>query len=633
MVFKDKLSKIIQNDFFLALILLVIFLLTNGYTYGWDDQHLEIPLLKKLIDPSLYAGDYYVESLKQNFTSFLYPILARIITIEQIPPVYFALYLLSRYFMFFWIYKLWHWISKNKLTAFSCVVMIVVLGRVEEFLYRTFSHQEFALAFIMAGMYFFYKERYFLAAAILGIAANFHALYSLFPLLYMLSYILFYQRTGKWKKLILSSSAFLLCALPLFIWVIKKHLNTPASPQEANLVTEWISLYKIACPQNFILYDKSWKELLGSLDIFFRTTRQYWVLIAFWILNLAHNQKFQEDKKSQTIMTTGFCLLFFSFIFSHIFPARFVLDLNLVRNAQFMLFILMGHTLILLFDVSQKERWWVLLLISISLIFVRSKNYIAFVGFFILFLLNFSELLRRDKNLKRNLYLTFTFLWLLFMLLTMSKLFFKEGIPHRTSSVTLAIISGLILCNYILHFFIKNPEKQSVLRQIFIVIPLVSFFAYFTYYHFAFLKIEKHGKGFWQLQRNWIDMQKYVKENTPLDALILVPHNMEMGGFRIFSERKILMSYRDCGIIGFDYKAAQEWQNRLNDIEPYQVFVRDPIESALSKAILKYRVNYIVFMRYLNPKDNRLMQLVYENDVFSLYKVLVNPLSSKTEIH
>lgn len=65
--FKERVRNLFTNDFFLALIFLIAYLCTNSYIYGWDDQHLEIPLLKHLIDPSLYKGDYYVESLAKNF--------------------------------------------------------------------------------------------------------------------------------------------------------------------------------------------------------------------------------------------------------------------------------------------------------------------------------------------------------------------------------------------------------------------------------------------------------------------------------------------------------------------------------------------------------------------------------------
>ena len=157
-----KLKAILSWDWVIGLILLGIFLATNGYTYGWDDQHLEIPLLKSLIDPQLYPGDYYVASLKKNFISVFYVLLAKFITVDQVPAAYLVLYLISRYFFFFWSYKLWKLLTKEKLTAFLVAVSLILIGRVEEFLYRTFSHQEFALAIIMGGIYFFFQGRFLL---------------------------------------------------------------------------------------------------------------------------------------------------------------------------------------------------------------------------------------------------------------------------------------------------------------------------------------------------------------------------------------------------------------------------------------------------------------------------------------
>lgn len=152
-----QLKRILKNDWLISFSIFLIFLATNGYTYGWDDQHLEIPLLKSLIDPNLYVGDYYVQTLKANFTSFLFPLLAKVITVAQIPTAYFLLYLISRFFLFFYAYKLWKLISRNRFSAMLCVLSFILVFRVEEFLYRTFSHQEFALALIMAALYYFIK--------------------------------------------------------------------------------------------------------------------------------------------------------------------------------------------------------------------------------------------------------------------------------------------------------------------------------------------------------------------------------------------------------------------------------------------------------------------------------------------
>ena len=120
-------------------------------------------------------------------------------------------------------------------------------------------------------------------------------------------------------------------------------------------------------------------------------------------------------------------------------------------------------------------------------------------------------------------------------------------------------------------------------------------------------------------------MQHYVRNHVPKDALLLVPYDMEMGGFRIFSERKIVVSYRDCGIIGFNYEAAKEWQERIKDIEAFKVMVDAPITDAIVNAIFKYRVNYIVFMGYMSPKKNELLEPLYQNETFALYKILGHP--------
>ena len=281
MLNRSKIQPILQNDWVIGCFLLVIFLLANGYTYAWDDQHIEIPLLKSLIDPSLYHGDYYVTSLKKNFTSFLYPILAKLITIDQIPTTYLILYLISRYFLFYWMYKLWLVIAKEKGAAIICVLTIILLGRVEEFLYRTFSHQEFALAIVMAGFYYFYKERFLLAAVLLGVAANFHALYSLFPMLYLLTFLAWEHKKFGWRTFLKSGFLFAIFSTPFLIWTVQRYLTASSSAVDAN----WLALYKIACPQNFTFLEIPLPDMLHNFSTSIKATDNYFLLFFMYILN------------------------------------------------------------------------------------------------------------------------------------------------------------------------------------------------------------------------------------------------------------------------------------------------------------------------------------------------------------
>ncbi len=605
-----QLKKILKNDWFVALSLFLIFLATNGYTYGWDDQHLEIPLLKSLIDPSLYAGDYYVQALKANFTSFLFPLLAKVITVDQVPTAYFLLYLISRFILFFYAYKLWKLIARNRFAAMLCVLSFILVFRVEEFLYRTFSHQEFALAIIMAAIYYFYKNRFARAAILFGIAANFHALYSFFPFCYMGLYLLWKARGDRGRTLLKSIGLFILFSAPFIIWTCKRiFTNEPTDP---TIFQDWIDLYKIACPQTFLFNSLPLNEMLTHFSSFLKGTQHFWPIAALLILNLAHNASFRKDQKTHAVIFASGLFLLLAFIFSYIIPNRFFLDLNLARNLQFMQFVLVGYSTLLVIEKTQLAKWDVAIFSVILFSLLQFDTEIAALSGLAIFFLLY------EKKGLANLILK------LFFVITVGGIFFCFRNHHfsQVALITLYVVIAATILFYLASVFLKNNLSKIPL----ILIPFLALTINGMYYRQLRIKIEQTAGSFWQLQRNWIDMQNYVRNNTPKEALILTPNDMEMGGFRIFSERKVLVCYRDCGIIGFDYKAALEWKERLHDVEHFKVFTDGDIKSALINAISKYKVNYIVFMRYLNPNNTTMLEPVYENDAFALYRVTVNPL-------
>ena len=116
-------------------------------------------------------------------------------------------------------------------------------------------------------------------------------------------------------------------------------------------------------------------------------------------------------------------------------------------------------------------------------------------------------------------------------------------------------------------------------------------------------------------------MQYFVQANTPQDAVILAPYDMEMGGFRIFSERSVVVCYRDCGIVGFDFKAVEEWTRRLKDVAAFKLLTNSPPLETYKKAIIKYNASYIVFPRFYAPRGNETLEKIYANYDFALYKV------------
>ncbi len=564
------MKRLIQNDACVTFLILLAYLCTNSYIYGWDDQHLEIPLLKHLIDPVLYKGDYYVEGLAKNFSSYLYPILAKIIRLNQIPAAYLILFLLSRYAMFYWVYKLWQWIAGNKWQAFLATVMFFLLGRTEEFLYRTFSHQEFSYIFMFPGLYYFYRERFILAAFLFGVGANFNAIYNLYPMLYLLGFLLVFRR-DRWPMIFKTGFTFTAAALPFLLWQIPRMIERKMTSAPVT-VSDWMPLYLISCQQNFLFWTYTLKEALKGIPFIFSRLEPYLFLLVLYGLLCVKSEQFRRDSKMHAIMGVSYLLILVSFFFSYIHPNRTMIDLNLLRTEQFVRFFLMGYmTIIASRYIQQTDVPWKVLLAGI-----------------LFCLVGFGEI---------------DFLWL------------------RIQKYALVFILFAVL---FIWFSLKPQAKYwSWLKQVFIVAPLLASFIHFSIYHYDYLKAKAHGTGFWQLNRNWVDMQNYVRRSTPKDALILTPHDTETGGFRIFSERKVLVCYRDCGVVGFDYNAAVEWHKRIQDIEEFRVYAHGDISRALFNAIVKYKVDYIVFMNYYQPKtENPVLRKLYQNEVFALYKVV-----------
>ncbi len=606
---------VIQRPWFITFLLLGVFFITVGYKYGWDDQHVEIPLLKSLIDSDLYVGDYYVESLKKNFTSYFYIFLSKIITVEQVPDAYFMLFCISRYFLLYWIYKLWLHLSQSRFKAIACVLVFMYVVRVEEFLYRTFSHQEFALAIIFAGIYYFFKERYILSSLLLGVSVNFHALYALFPFFYMFLYLLWDFRKVGIKKIGLSFISFVFVSLPFIFWVLGNRIEFGST--YTGTFKGWLNLYHYICPQNFFFPPVDFALLIKHLPNFFELNKTYLFLLALFILNLILNQKFKANKKALFFSLGAMILLAVSFLFTYLYPVRFVLDLNLTRNSQYLHFLLIGYTTLFVIEFIDKKD--ALMAFSAGTLFAFLKFYKAFVvlpalgALFSLAL--FARFKKKDPGLKKNVLISLSLI-LLMVFLYYVQFLYTSGLYKYSIMITLLMIFIGNTCGLL---FVKLKDRKF--HRIFILIPLIFYLGHYGYYNWERQKQEDQGDGFWRLRRNWIDMQLYVKEKTPVESKILVPHDIKMGGFRIHSERSVIFSERDCGIIGFDYLAALEWLKRYKQMEDFRSSTSTSIFKSLEVGIFGYKADYVVFMRYFMPRENELLQRVYTNTDFALYKV------------
>jgi hypothetical protein len=518
---------------------------------------------------------------------------------------------------------LWLHISKSPFKAICAVLTFILMVRVDEFLYRTFSHQEFALALIMAGIYYFFKERFILASLILGFAANIHGIYALFPMAFVMVYLLWDVRKLGFTTLIKSGLAFLLTALPFIILVVSNRLSASQTVQPGE--GDWLSLYILACPQNFLFPAAPlipFEKLTESFKNFYYFTQDYIFLLAFFLLNLILNPLFRKNKKALAYCFTAFLILIVWGFFAYVHPNRFVLDLNLGRNTQFLLFLLVGYTVIFIVEKMEEGSMATALLLGVLFSLLKFTPVIALLALGMIFLTALiMQTVKQDRNIRRSLLLS-VYVFLTGLIGLKIALLFQKAEIRSTMLVNLTVMYALFIGCYVFFQFWKSEKHRLLRKYAFIMIPLLIYTVQYTCFHYLKIQTERHGDGFWKLQRNWEDMQRYVHDHTDKEAIILTPYNMEMGGFRIFSERKVVVCYRDIGVIGFDYSAAVEWMKRIQDVEPFKVMVTEPIIKAIQNGITKYNANYIVFMRYARPThDTSLLKHIYTNEEFCLYKV------------
>ncbi len=622
MSFRQTIQRVLHQDWFYAVILSVVSLLLRGYKYGWYDQHLEIPLLKSLIDPSLYAGDYYIESLKVNFTSFFYPILARLIRVEDIPGVFLTLFIACRYVQFFFMYKIWRHLTGDRLVAWLAVFIPTMFGFVPEFMYSVFSHQEFTMPFVFGGLYLFYRRRHLWAAAVLGLGSNFHALYCLFPLIYMLTYLLATFRGNGWKKLLGSAGVYGLCALPFILWSFSRRL-LPAADIPPALQEQWQTIYQLTAPQNYIFEGYPVSHLFSHFLGWVFMARKYLLAIVLFTFNIWHNPPFRKDRQTQAACAAAFGLLFISYAFTYWWPSRLVLDLNLIRNVQFLLFFLMGYTIWAIVRLMDEQPVSRAALTGMVFSFIAFDEIIvALMTFFFMSYCIFRRVNSAGSSAPRAVRSGTRFLVFgSFMLLAVAVWNFQQR-GYLLLAIYVVVFSLLAV-------WIKKrgaPIRGVNPNRLFITAFIIISSGFAAYYYARNFREERHAEeGFWKIQRDWVDMQKHVKANTPKDAILLVPYDMEMGGFRIFSERKVVVSYRDCGIVGFDFPLVREWLRRIQDIEAFRVRLSPGanLKQALFRGLFKYNADYIVFMNYYKPiiRSEETLEETYDNDSFSLYKV------------
>ncbi len=619
MKLKACLKRFLASDWVVVAGLTFIFFLTHGYRFAWDDHPMEIPLLKSLIDHELFTRDYFVTSTKQYLLTYFFIILSKLITIKQIELVYFILFWVSRYFMFFWMYKLWLLISKNKLTSFCCVLSFEVLVRYQLFLYLTFSESEWTFAFIFAGFYYFFKERYLLASIILGVAANFHALFAAFPMMYVLAYLMFKVKDLGWKPLVNSLLAFLICASPVLIWFVKKILFPPALAPELQSM-DWIQLYKEHCEYMFRYGTAALSQTFPNSGAFIKNEAVHFdiFVISLLFFNLCHNPTFRKETKTMTIFFVGMTLMIFDVLCAYFFPNELSMTIQFRRHEPYLIIFLIGYTTLALRTISLKETVWTSAFLGIMYYHLGNKDLLSASMLLAATCLLF---VTRSKSYNKIPQLVISILGVIGVFVSL-KLYVYQlhlmGInPFR--EMFFKIVLTVFGVSSLSTLIFRNPKYHGQIKALFIIVPLSIFVFGYTQRHIQEVKKPKSSIDI--VRDDFKEMALYAKDHTPKSALFLIPYDLSYDNFRVFSERNVLYNDQDIAIFPYDKNFILERKKKLSYIGDFKIRAERPVNDAVKNAILVYHVDYIVFPSYNMPPSSAILERIHTTSLLGLYKV------------
>lgn len=597
---------------FTALFALALFMTVwRGYSFGVSDHAVHIPLIKHILDPTLYPNDPMIATSKRYVSYFplFLSVLARIFGNLEI--TFFTIHLISVTLFLFVLYRLSLQLFNDRFSATLLLILMLpkrpVLGKGAIYLggmYPSFVLLPFGLLAIL----FFLREKRVMAFSILGAAANFHMLVSFYAFC-MLSFCMLFelgrdllrnQREGDLRRFLIGRialpfSAYLILASPVLIWSLRSY--TPATD-------EWVRLLRIRSSHHSFPF--SW----GSERFV-----DYLMLLAIFVVAMRHKPKSLLHRKVILFCCAIVLLCILGVVFAEYRPVQLILRAQTFRSTVYLTIFCMlyiSNYLRRLWEGRAPHRFVALL--SFAVLFFPRYYSLAPLA---LALLSFLEWRKRNRH---PAVLAFA----------LGSILLGAYVKHTRfpNSVTFDPMIGLLrtifenrllllaLMMALLSVWVGTISDRRLKLSLTVLIAGFSLL-YLT--PAAFTRFHPPDR----FRRNsWWDVQLWAKRNSPKDALFITPPYKE--GFRIFSERSIVGDWKDGTQQYFDIEYSYEWWRRMKDLGGGGRGYDSLSEGRYIELAGKYGASYLVV-----PKDRKLnLERVYENEGYAVYRLPVSRTKS-----
>jgi hypothetical protein len=546
-----------------------------GYRFGDSNHGITVPILKRLMDPSLYPGDVMVATA-ERFPTIFYRALAFVLPgTDWIPFAFFTLYVASIAATLAGAYRIGRWAGGPAAGALALLFAFPVrIGLAGEALYRVaFSHSHLASALTIWAIVWFLEGRRMLPILALSLGAYNHLLYSAYMLVPMMLVVLWERREAGTRRTLQLVAAAVIPLVPLALWTVSR--GAPMTP-------EWLALLRLRSSHH------SFPSFFGE-DL-----PDAAALLALALLALS---RLQVDKRRLVMFfVLGTALQFvLGTLFTEFIPLKAVLQYQPHRSWRFLMLILQGVVAAGIVDGWRAG----------GIGRVVSVATAAVVG-----IPGLEPLLPVAVALEAGVGRPAPAPWA--RLLAAGVLvgtagwgdrslrydFLAELLPRLPSTTALGAAALAVVVAV-------GRETRFLRHALAIVAALLTVF---------WLGPEAYARARARWESGaWREAQDWVRQHTPKDAVLLTPP--KEAGFRVFSERTVAGEWKDGTQQYFDDAFVKEWGSRMEMLggDAYPTLSDDRLLS-LARA---YRASYVVLPA--KPERPGLVE-VFRNRGFAVYE-------------
>jgi GH35 family endo-1,4-beta-xylanase len=600
-----------------------------GYQVGVGNQTIQIPFLKKLANPELYPRDAMVSQTLEAYPSLFFRGLARFVPDGKFEGAYLLLHLLTAFGVLAASYALAKTIFKNHWAGLVTVLLLLAghhRALAGDTLYWTgFTHTWAAFALAIVALVFLYRGNLFWAFALTGLIFNIQALTAA-HLGFMLGFwAIFETRRLGGKKLLALFGIALATALPTLVWML---MNRQPFGED------WLRLAHIRSSQQLFL--TSW-WVAGNADI-----PRFALIAGLGALAMSFVPPEFQRRQTQLLVMAAFILLAAGYVFSELLPVVSVMQAQLFRVSRLFMVLAFAH---IAFGIVCGWRQ----LFAATSSFARGLGGAEFVA------------------------ATFVFAclalppWLPMLPVAFAVASVVAIANGRLSLWQSVVVGSVTMVCYAawstIHFsagklgewtFQSTGEGAGVVFSLALACGLLMWAVSWSakrqiwgaagFVVMAGVVLAARGNlppllGGSERDEAWVAAQNWARENTPTDALFLTP--TDRSGFRIHSERSVVVEWRDGTQLFFSGAFASDWWKRMSDVRAgllYDSEGKKELDRGKSLEMLtdtdlvavakKFGATHVV----LPAGGRRELPKLYENTQWAIYRAEMPPLQAPSGV-